>query len=113
MTAAVARHDGATDGHGRFIGERNAVGIGENDGLREIKTLIAKARDGGCNGYTVVKMHLTLEVNIDMHNHDGEIVGIEVKACLAEEVLFAEVKKLEIDGIIEMPHHIYIIETQL
>ena len=63
----------------------------------------------------VLPTYLAMKIDLYMDHDDTEItlVRSDRQASLRKIGRLPQVKKLHDDGIVHMPHHVYIIETQL
>ena len=107
--SAIPRHDGSALG-ADFLGSRR---IDAHYFLRHFQAFVTNTGNLGTDLQFVTKKHLLEEINIKMDYHNGKIALFGRQAYRREECLFPKVKILHQDGIVDVPHLVYIIESDL
>lgn len=104
--AAVAGHDGAA------LHTHHAA-LAVDDALHDGEALVAQLLHLGGDVDAVVVMDLRLEVDIVVHHHHGEVALGGRHAVRGEELVLAQVEVLHDDGVIDVPHLVHVVESDL
>lgn len=104
--AAVAGHDGAALDADRAV-------FAVHHALQHGEALGAEALDGGLHLYLVMVVYLRLEVDIVVHHHHGKVALGRRHAVRGEELVLAQVEVFHDDGVIDVPHLVHIVESDL
>ncbi len=104
--AAVAGHDGAAL-------DTDRASLAVHHTLQHGEALGAEALDRGLHLYLVVVMDLRPEVDIVVHHHHGEVALGGRHAMRGEELVLAQVEVLHDDGIVDVPHLVHVVESDL
>lgn len=104
--AAVAGHHGAA-----LHTHHPALAV--DDALHDGEALVAQLLHLGGDVDAVVVMDLRLEVDVVVHHHHGEVALGRRHAVRGEELVLAQVEVLHDDGIVDVPHLVHIVESDL
>ena len=104
--SAVAGHDGAAL-------DTDDVGLGIDYSLHHGQALVAQFLNLGLHVDGVVIMDLRLEVDVIVHHHNGEVALGGRQTMAREEGILSQVEVLHDDGVIDVPHLVHIVETNL
>lgn len=104
----IARHDGSA-------GCIRQARIGVDYLLGHLKALVAPMRHTGCDSNVVVPTNLTLEIDfkVDYHHTEIALLWRDGYTRIGKIMGFSKVEEFHDDSVIDMAHHVDIIETEL
>ena len=89
------------------------LGIGIDDVLFHMETLITDFSDTRARGYMVVPLNLGEKLGLYLSHHDGHPFPIEALADHRNVVRFRRIVELEMDGIVHVAELVHVVEADL